>query len=73
MYYRDPDGNSIELQIDNFASNEALNGWFKSGAFERNPIGVKFDPDQLVRRFEQGVPFEQLIQQGAGAPAEVPV
>jgi catechol-2,3-dioxygenase len=73
MYYHDPDRNSVELQIDNFASTEALNGWFKSGAFERNPIGVKFDPDALVLRYERGEPLEQLVKQSSDAAAEVPL
>jgi catechol-2,3-dioxygenase len=65
LYYADPDGNRVELQIDNFASLEALNGWFHSGEFERNPIGVTFDPDKLVEKFEGGVPADELIRQGA--------
>jgi catechol-2,3-dioxygenase len=65
MYYRDPDGNRVELQIDNFPTVEALNAWFHSGAFARNPIGVKYDPDRLVQKFESGVPVQELILQGA--------
>ena len=29
MYYRDPDGNKVELQIDNFDSIEELKGFFR--------------------------------------------
>jgi catechol-2,3-dioxygenase len=64
MYYRDPDGNQIELQVDNYPTVEALNAWFRSGAFARNPIGVDFDPDELVRKFNAGVPVEQLVRRG---------
>ncbi|MGW1848086.1 VOC family protein [Streptomyces sp. NPDC001966] len=62
MYYEDPDGNHIELQIDNFATEEALDEWFRSGAFEANPIGVVFDPDDLVRRFDAGESFAELVR-----------
>lgn len=65
MYYRDPDGNRVELQIDNFPDVETLNAWFHSGAFEKNPIGTEYDPDRLVEKFESGTPFSELIQQGA--------
>lgn len=65
MYYRDPDGNRVELQIDNFPSLEALNGWFHSGEFAKNPIGVEYDPDRLVEKFESGVPVDELVRQGA--------
>ena len=30
MYYQDPDGNVIELQIDNFASDDELNDWMEN-------------------------------------------
>ena len=61
MYYRDPDGNRIELQIDNFATAEEGQAWMHSPAFERNPIGVEFDPDELVKEFRAGVPVAELV------------
>jgi len=65
MYYRDPDGNQIELQIDNYETEEELNAFFASGAFKKNPIGVEFDPDRLVERFENGDEIAELIKQGS--------
>lgn len=65
FYYRDPDGNQVELQIDNFDSLEALETWFSSGVFQSNPIGVEFDPEILVGQFRSGVPVSELIKQGA--------
>jgi hypothetical protein len=61
-YYRDPDGNQVELQIDNFESTDALNAWFRSGAFADNPIGVEFDPDDLIARYRAGTPQEELVR-----------
>ena len=54
LYYRDPDGNQVELQIDNFDSVEALNDYFRSGAFNDNPIGVNIDVNDLVARVHAG-------------------
>jgi catechol-2,3-dioxygenase len=65
LYYRDPNGIQVELQIDNFASVEDLNAWMRSGAFKQNPIGVEFDPEVLCERFERGDPVDALVQQGA--------
>ncbi len=65
MYYADPDGTRVELQIDNFESVEALHAWFQSGAFLKNPIGVGFDPDVLVEKFRAGTPVSELIRQGS--------
>lgn len=60
LYYNDPDGNAVELQTDNFDSNEALNAWFATGAFDREPIGVPIDMDDLTARFEAGEPESEL-------------
>lgn len=61
MYFEDPDGNQIELQIDNFERDEDLEAFFASGKFDANPIGITFDPEDLVERFESGETFEQLV------------
>ena len=64
MYYRDPDGNRVELQIDNFATAKEGQDWLKTPAFDRNPIGVEYDPDDLVKRFDAGVPAAELVVRG---------
>jgi hypothetical protein len=61
MYYRDPDGNRVELQIDNFATAKEGQDWMLSRAFAQNPIGVEYDPDELVKRFRSGVPVAELV------------
>jgi len=60
MYYKDPDGNRIELQIDNYPTAEETNRWMRSGEFAANPIGVVFDPDDLLARYRAGEPLETL-------------
>lgn len=65
LYYQDPDGNRVELRTDNLASEQELKGWMQSAAFEANPIGVGFDPDRLVERYENGDALEELAQQGS--------
>jgi catechol-2,3-dioxygenase len=61
MYFRDPDGNRIELQIDNFATAQEGQDWMLSPAFDKNPIGVEYNPDELVAKFKAGVPVAQLV------------
>lgn len=65
MYYRDPEGNVVEFQTDNFDSSEELKGFMESETFQKNPLGVPFDPDKLVERYENGDPIAELKQQGA--------
>src|SRR5258705_11287256 len=59
LYYRDPDGNQVELQIDNCSLAEAA-AFVRSEAFARNPIGVPFDADVLLQRFRAGESVAQL-------------
>src|SRR3984885_6227033 len=49
MYYRDPDNNRVELQIDNFPTPRELDGYFHSQAFRDNPVGVTYDPEGMCR------------------------
>lgn len=65
MYYRDPDGNEIEMQVENYATLEEGNAYFASAAFAANPIGVDFDPDLLLSKLRGGVPESELKKQGA--------
>lgn len=60
MYYKDPDGSRVELQVDNYPTAEETNRWMRSGEFAANPIGVVFDPDALLARYRAGEPLETL-------------
>lgn len=71
FYYRDPDGNQVELQIDVFDSAEALEDWYAGADFASNPIGVRFDPDDLIARHEAGEPVAELIRRPVIPPDQV--
>jgi catechol-2,3-dioxygenase len=60
MYYKDPDGNRVELQVDNLPTAESVDRWMRSPEFAANPIGVIFDPEDLVERYARGEPIDQL-------------
>jgi catechol 2,3-dioxygenase-like lactoylglutathione lyase family enzyme len=62
MYYKDPDGNRVELQIDNFEDPDELNAFLYGPAFKINGIGVDFDPEDLFARHDAGEPFEELVR-----------
>lgn len=65
LYYRDPDDNQVELQIDNFPTMAQASAWMESEAFRKNPIGVEFDPEVLLAKFRAGVPVPVLVEQGS--------
>jgi catechol-2,3-dioxygenase len=69
MYYHDPDGTGIELQVDTFPTKREAQEWFGREAFKENPIGVLFDPEELVKAFEAGVPEEELLTRPSGQAA----
>jgi catechol-2,3-dioxygenase len=71
MYYRDPDNNQIELQVDIFESPQATNDWLAQSDFDVNFLGVKFDPVELIQRYRDGEPRETLLARPTIDPSEV--
>ena len=67
MYYFDPDKNQVELQVDNIPE-EKFTEYFDNGEFTSNPIGIKFDPDDLSARLQAGEPEDELLQRPDGIP-----
>lgn len=71
LYYKDPDGNRMEFQVDCCTVEEA-NAYMRSEAFAANPVGVGFDPDQLLARYRSGVSMEELIAIPDGPASGIP-
>ncbi len=73
MYYKDPDGNKIETQVDNFDTAAEETMFMNTKEFAMNPFGTDFDPEELIRRLESGED-EQLIKKrieiGARGPPD---
>ena len=61
MYYADPDGNQMELQVDACATAEEANAYMLGKHFEANPIGVEYDPDALLARLRTGTSGTALL------------
>lgn len=59
IYYRDPDGNMVELQIDNMAPAEATN-YMRGEEFSQDPFGPSFDPDAMLAALRVGTPASEL-------------
>lgn len=70
-YYRDPDGNQVELTIDVFEGTQAVNDWYATSDFAQNPIGVRFDPEDLARRFAAGESLASLTRRAVIPPEQV--
>ncbi len=61
MYFTDPDGNGVELQVDNFAALADCKAYMQGPDFARNPIGIEFDPEDHARRLREGVAERELL------------
>lgn len=71
MYYADPDGNQVELQVDNCDTVEEAGAFFYTSAFAANPIGVDFEPAELARRVRAGEDEAAIKQRPASGPRGV--
>ena len=72
LYYRDPDGNRHEFQVESCSVEEA-NAFMHGDMFAANPIGVMFDPDELLARYRAGASEEELLQPPPGEPSPLPL
>ena len=67
MYYKDPDGNLVEIFFEHFRSVEE----FKKNIapdFSDEPVGTNMDVEVLYKLFKEGASFEELIQKGNTVP-----
>ncbi|MDJ0419817.1 VOC family protein [Rhodococcus opacus] len=62
MYYRDPEDNLVELQIDNFATAQEAEAFMHGETWLRRPGGVPIDIEELITRFHSGEPFTELVK-----------
>jgi catechol 2,3-dioxygenase-like lactoylglutathione lyase family enzyme len=71
LYYRDPDRNQMEFQVDNFDGVQECGAYFFTEEFAQNPIGVEFDPEALLQRLRGGVPEVELKRRPAGPASPI--
>ncbi len=76
LYYKDPEGNFVELQADSFSDWKRSTEWMRTSAdFAADPIGTFFDPARVYEKFRSGVDFKTLqptIRAGAFKPNSIP-
>jgi catechol 2,3-dioxygenase len=74
FYYVDPDGNSVELQSDNFGDwTESTEFVRSSDEFDANPIGVTIDPGQMVAAWREGCDAQELHRRAYAREFESPM
>ncbi len=61
FYYVDPDGNSVELQVDNFGDWAQSKEWMRTSPdFAADPIGKFVDPEQIVVARKAGASHAEI-------------
>lgn len=76
-YYRDPDGNYLELQADVFGDWDKSRAWMQQALpFAENPVGAFVDPAKIAAAVEQGADFDDIHRRAWETddfrPAELP-
>lgn len=76
MYYQDPEGNGVEIQVDAFGSWESSSEWmYNSAEFAADQIGPFFDPECFVRDQAAGLTPDEMHRKaraGEYVPEVVP-
>ena len=76
IYYKDPEGNFVELQTDGFGDWKLSCDFIsRSPDFAANPIGYFFDGDKVFEAHRAGMDFDALrqkVRSGEFAPAQTP-
>jgi catechol 2,3-dioxygenase-like lactoylglutathione lyase family enzyme len=62
FYYRDPDGNNVEITAQNYPSLDDMIAFMSTEAFKNNPSGAEIDPAEFVASFRAGKPVEELVK-----------
>ncbi|WP_104089792.1 VOC family protein [Arthrobacter sp. GMC3] len=61
MYYADPDGNGVEIQVDAFGDWGMSKEWmWASQEFSEDQIGPQFDPELLVQARRNGLDPDEI-------------
>jgi catechol 2,3-dioxygenase len=76
-YYADPDGNNVELQVDNFGDWAKSTEWMRtSPEFKANPIGQFLDPERVIADHQAGMSHAEIhakAMAGGYVPEQAPV
>lgn len=72
MYYKDPDDNFVEMQIDNFAEPDDATAYMKGPEYAGDSVGPAFDPEALLEARRDGATVEELTNRAWALKADLP-
>lgn len=68
MYYADPDGNQMEFSVDVFPTGAEAVRYMHGAGFVENPVGVEYDPDELLEEIRAGKSASDFLLHRASEP-----
>jgi catechol-2,3-dioxygenase len=72
MYYRDPDGNMVEMQVDRFVEPQQATDYMNGPEYAADSVGPAFDPERLLESRRAGADTEELCDRAWALQAELP-
>ena len=67
LYYADPDGNQMELQVDCLGSSAEATSYMER-QFSSNPVGVEYDPEERLARLRNGEAESEFLSRKLHEP-----
>ncbi|MEU3512515.1 VOC family protein [Streptomyces longwoodensis] len=72
MYYRDPDGNFVEMQIDRFAEPDDATAYMKGAEYAADSVGPAFDPEAMLEARRNGATTDELSDRAWALKSDLP-
>ncbi|GJF32422.1 putative biphenyl-2,3-diol 1,2-dioxygenase III [Kitasatospora sp. NE20-6] len=72
LYYRDPDGNFVEMQIDNFAEPHEATAYMHGDEYREDSVGPAFDPAAMLTARRAGATVEELTDRAWSLEQNLP-
>ncbi|MEC3974469.1 VOC family protein [Amycolatopsis sp. H20-H5] len=72
MYYQDPDGNFVEMQVDNFAEPVEATAYMNGPEYAADSVGPAFDPEVMLVARRAGADVEELTARPWSLKADLP-
>ena len=68
MYYKDPDGNLVELFFEHWTNDEEYKNEISARGFPEEPVGTNMDIDILYQMYKNGESLQNLTKKGNTVP-----
>ena len=68
MYYRDPDGNLVELFFEHWTNDDEYKNEISTRGFPEEPVGTNMDIDILYQMYKNGESLKNLTKKGNTVP-----